>query len=116
MAKAPTLQYPSQDTDEVYRIFEPRLSKFIAVRKVIKRPEVMDDIEKETGINLLLKTVKSEQILEIYDIIEQEDNIWYISEYCEGGSLWETLANSPDIKFSETDSLKVTLEIAKGVQ
>lgn len=44
---------------QVFRIFEPKINKFVAVRKVTKTPEVMADIEKETSITQLLKTVKS---------------------------------------------------------
>lgn len=48
----------------------------------------MDDINKEKHINEELKKVDNENILKIYDIIDQPEAVWYITEYCSGGSLW----------------------------
>lgn len=39
----------------------------------------MQDIEKEITISELLRTVRSEQILEIFDIVEQANYIWYVT-------------------------------------
>lgn len=35
-----------------------------------------------------MKKVENENILKIYDIIDQPEVVWYITEYCSGGSLW----------------------------
>lgn len=48
----------------------------------------IEDIAKEKQINEELRKVENENILKIFDIIEQPDTVWYITEYCSGGSLW----------------------------
>ncbi len=48
----------------------------------------LDDIAKEKLINEELRKVDNENILKIFDIIDQPDVVWYITEYCSGGSLW----------------------------
>jgi serine/threonine protein kinase len=48
----------------------------------------LDDINKEKLINEELRKVDNENILKIYDIIDQPEAVWYITEYCSGGSLW----------------------------
>lgn len=39
----------------------------------------MDDINKEKHINEELKKVDNENILKIYDIIDQTEAVWYIT-------------------------------------
>ena len=48
----------------------------------------MEDIRKEKQINDELRKVENENILKIYDIIDLPEAVWYITEYCSGGSLW----------------------------
>ena len=48
----------------------------------------LEDINKEKVINEELKKVDNENILKIFDIIDQAETVWYITEYCSGGSLW----------------------------
>lgn len=48
----------------------------------------MADIEKEKQINMELQKVVNPHVLEIYDIIDGSDSVWYITEFCAGGSLW----------------------------
>lgn len=62
-------------------------------------------------------------ILEIFEIIETNDYVWYITEYCSGGSLWypcflprDALNDIKNHKFSEIDTLKCILQVARGVQ
>jgi serine/threonine protein kinase len=73
---------------QVFRIFDPDLNDSIAIRKVKKSQGDLEDIAKEKLINEELRKVDNENILKIYDIIDQPDVVWYITEYCSGGSLW----------------------------
>lgn len=43
---------------------------------------------KEKKINEELQKVSSSNILEIFEIIETKELVWYLTEYCSGGSLW----------------------------
>lgn len=73
---------------QVFRIFDADLNDSIAIRKVKKSQGDLEDIAKEKLINEELRKVDNENILKIYDIIDQPDVVWYITEYCSGGSLW----------------------------
>lgn len=73
---------------QVFRIFDSDLNDSIAIRKVKKSQGDLEDIAKEKLINEELRKVDNENILKIYDIIDQPDVVWYITEYCSGGSLW----------------------------
>jgi serine/threonine protein kinase len=73
---------------QVFRVFDAELKDSLAVRRVKKSMGDPEDIAKEKQINEQLRKVDNENILKIYDIIEQPDTVWYITEYCSGGSLW----------------------------
>jgi serine/threonine protein kinase len=50
-------------------------------------------VAKEKKINEELQKVSSNNILEIFEIIETKQYVWYLTEYCSGGSLWYMLTH-----------------------
>ena len=76
----------------------------------------MADILKERKINEELQKVTSNNILEIFEIIDTAEFVWYLTEYCSGGSLWDALNEVKNHKFTELETLNCILQIAKGVQ
>lgn len=73
---------------QVYKLFEETLKKYLAIRRVVKADSEHEDVQKEKQINEELQRVSNPNILEIYEIIDTNDYVWYITEYCSGGSLW----------------------------
>jgi serine/threonine protein kinase len=80
-------------------------------------------VAKEKKINEELQKVSSNNILEIFEIIETKQYVWYLTEYCSGGSPMvhvdsprDTLNEIKNHKFSELETLNCILQIAKGVQ
>ena len=55
-------------------------------------------------------------ILKVFEIFEDDEQICYLTEYCEGGSLWDTLNFIKGKKFSEVEAVQIVLEAAKAVQ
>lgn len=75
-------------------MFDAELKEDLAVRRVKKSLGDAEDIAKEKQINEELRKVENENILKIYDIVDQPDTVWYITEYCAGGSLWYVLPHA----------------------
>lgn len=55
-------------------------------------------------------------ILKVFEIFEDEELICYLTEYCEGGSLWDTLNLIKGKRFSELEAVTIVLETAKAVE
>lgn len=73
---------------QVYKTYSKELKGYIAVRTVDKSTEDMEDLLKEKSINRDLMKVESPYILKIYEIQETDKMMLYVTEFCEGGSLW----------------------------
>jgi serine/threonine protein kinase len=74
--------------NQVYKLYDEEAKRYIAIRRVVKSESDMADILKERKINEELQKVTSNNILEIFEIIDTAEFVWYLTEYCSGGSLW----------------------------
>ena len=55
-------------------------------------------------------------ILKVYQILEDATEIYYLLEYCEGGSLWDALNYIKGRKFSEKEATLIILKIANAIE
>jgi serine/threonine protein kinase len=81
--------------------------------KVIKKDAVLNlsySIKNVTSEIQILKITKHKNVDSLYQIIEDNNNIYLIKEYVNGSNLYDTL-NTTCVPFSEDVSAKILLDI-----
>ncbi len=82
----------------VYKCFDPELQRFVAVKHIsthlINDAGYLDQIRQNIR-NLASLGSKSEAIVDVYDIIDNTDGLFYVMEFVEGDTL-ETLLRQAD--------------------
>ncbi len=98
---------------EVYRAFDQRLQRRVALKRVLAEGEVNADIRQR-----FLREARAEarlshpNIAQIYDIIEDGDELWIVMEWIEGRSLRSLLDDGP---MPLEKALGLAEEIARGL-
>lgn len=60
--------------------------------------------------------LESPYILRIYDIQETDRRVLYVTEFCEGGSLWDCLSELAGNRLDQTTAIELALQISRGLQ
>ncbi len=63
-----------------------------------------------------MKTMKSQYIINLYDVEEDENNIYLLLEYCDGGDLINYQAKLKDRVFSLEKATEVLSEVIIGLE
>ena len=74
--------------------------------KILKKSKILDlgDIERVSREIHILKTVQHPHIVQLYEIIETNSNLYLIMEYASGGELFDYIVKHN--KVSETKACK----------
>jgi 5'-AMP-activated protein kinase catalytic alpha subunit len=83
--------------------------------KVLEKDKIVDvhDVERVTREIHILKIVRHPTIVQLYEIIETEKELYLIMEYARGGELFEYIVNRKRVK--ERDACKFLHQILSGV-
>jgi serine/threonine protein kinase len=84
-----------------------------AIKIVDKR---LCDQKSLTNEIQLLKTLKSPHLVEMFDLFETKKYLYLIMEKCEGGELFDQIAELDGDHYSEVDCCRVMHQIASGVR
>lgn len=82
--------------------------------KVINRQSITDNYMYETlksEVNIL-KNLNHQNIVKLYDVLDTVNNIYIITEYCNGGTLDELLKKHK--RFTEEDALFIMKDLLSG--
>lgn len=86
---------------QVYKVYDKRDQTWKALRQIIKKGMAPHEIEQEKDINERLMKIEHKNILRVYQILEDSAEIYYLVEYCEGGSLWDAMNYIKGRRFNE---------------
>ena len=80
----------------VYKSFHPRLQKTVAI-KILNdaRDMSIDDLNRFRGEALLVATLQHANIVQVFDILQENGNPFIVMEYVDHGSLEKRLAGKP---------------------
>jgi 5'-AMP-activated protein kinase catalytic alpha subunit len=83
--------------------------------KVLEKDKIVDvhDVERVTREIHILKMVRHPTIVQLYEIIETDRELYLIMEYARGGELFEYIVNRKRVR--EKDACKFLHQILSGV-
>lgn len=83
--------------------------------KVLEKEKIMDvhDVERVAREIHILKIVRHPTIVQLYEIIETDKELYLIMEYARGGELFEYIVNRKRVR--EKDACKFLHQILSGV-
>ncbi len=83
--------------------------------KVLEKEKIIDvhDVERVAREIHILKIVRHPTIVQLYEIIETEKELYLIMEYARGGELFEYIVNRKRVR--EKDACKFLHQILSGV-
>lgn len=61
-----------------------------------------------------MKSVRSDNIVGFFDVLESKNNYYIIQEYCDGGDLEHLLAKKHGNCCEEPEAIKILTEICNG--
>ena len=84
--------------------------------KVLEKEKVIDESDKERISReiQILKLIRHPNIIQLYEIIEDETNLYLVMEYFHGGELFDYIVSEQRIK--ETEACKFFQQIIDGVE
>jgi 5'-AMP-activated protein kinase catalytic alpha subunit len=85
--------------------------KIIDKEKTFKKEEDIIRVEKEIDI---LKKLKHNNIIQLYEIMESKKNLYIVMEYCDGKELFEYIVNKK--KLNENEAVRIFQEIINAVE
>jgi serine/threonine protein kinase len=102
-------------TGKVYQVAhrvtgEKYALKCMEVRRIDS--ELLDDLRNEIG---LLKLVDHPNVIKLYEFYEDEQNIFLILEYCDGGELFDRLHEQTGHHYSEREAASLVLKMCAAI-
>ena len=84
--------------------------------KMLEKAKIMDESDRERVSReiQILKVLRHPNVTQLYQIIEDETNLYLIMEYSEGGELFEHIVSEGRIK--ETEACRFFQQIIDGVE
>ena len=80
----------------VYKSYHPRLQKTVAIKILKDAGELsVDDLNRFRGEALLAATLQNANIVQVFDILQENGNPFIVMEYVDGGSLEQKLERKP---------------------
>ncbi|RUP49850.1 kinase-like domain-containing protein [Jimgerdemannia flammicorona] len=81
------------------------LQRVVAIKAIDKRNFKNDcqqkHVHSEKGISEALQRFQHENIVEVYDVFQDDDFVWIVMEYLEGGELFERIKDGKSLEESE---------------
>ena len=84
--------------------------------KILQKAKMVDnaDVERVSREIHILKIVQHPHIVQLYEIIETEKELYMIMEYCNGGELFDYIVRHT--RLSEKQACKFYLELISGIE
>jgi 5'-AMP-activated protein kinase catalytic alpha subunit len=84
--------------------------------KILEKDKIHDqkDVERITREIKILKKVRHPNVIQLYEIIETEKELYMIMEYCNGGELFDYIVRHT--RLSEKQACKFYLELISGIE
>lgn len=102
---------------KVFLVNPIKTNKLYAMKKInIKKCEDTINLKRVQNEKNLLKVLNHPFIINFHYSFEDEKNIYYIVEYCEGGDLFEMLQRSPNNCFTEDQARFYSIEILLALE
>jgi 5'-AMP-activated protein kinase catalytic alpha subunit len=89
--------------------------KLVAV-KILEKSRIRDqaDIERIIREIKILKEIRHDNIVKLYEIVENTDKIYLIMEYASGGELFDYIVSRE--RLSEREACNLYMQVIDGVQ
>lgn len=87
--------------------------KLISVRMIENEPHLREYLDGEIEC---MKTMNSQNIIKLYDVSEDEQSIYLLLEYCDGGDLINYQAKLKDRVFGLQKATEVLAEVIIGLE
>lgn len=84
--------------------------------KILEKEKIHDqkDVERITREIKILKKVRHPNVIQLYEIIETEKELFMIMEFCQGGELFDFIVRHQ--RLSEKQACKFYLELISGIE
>jgi ATP-dependent Lon protease len=105
----------------VYKAFDRDTRSVVALKKVVTTHVKANDasIQREVEIYMLIQRLFSRHLLSILDVFSEDDTYALVTEYADGGSLWNLIVDDHDKEnprvLSPSTVREITLQIVDGV-
>lgn len=101
----------------VYKALNRDTQEIVALKRVVTAGLANDAaIKREIDIYLQLQQIASTHILTVKDIFREPDTYALVTEYADGGNLWELVSNGQETRALDPQTtLAIALEIAAGL-
>lgn len=105
----------------VYKALDRDTGSIAALKKVVTTHVKANEasIQREVDIYMRIQNISCRHLLSIIDVFREEDTYALVTEYADGGSLWELIVNDEDQDnprtLSPTTVRDIALQITDGV-
>ncbi|MCP4891983.1 MAG: BREX system Lon protease-like protein BrxL [Planctomycetaceae bacterium] len=106
----------------VYRALHRETQSIAALKKVVTTHVRANEasIQREVDIYMRIQNISCRHLLSILDVFREEDTYALVTEYADGGSLWELIVDDDDKDnpriLSPSTARDIALQIAEGVR
>lgn len=105
----------------VYKAFDRETRTVVALKKVVTTHVKVNDasIQREVDIYMRIQKLLSRHLLSIIDVFREDDTYALVTEYADGGSLWNLIVDDDDKEnprvLSPSTVREIALQIVDGV-
>lgn len=106
----------------VYKAFDPESGSVVALKKVVTTHVKANDasIQREVDIYMRIQNLSSRHLLSILDVFREDETYALVTEYADGGSLWNLIVDDDDKEnprvLSPSTVRDISLQIVDGVR
>jgi ATP-dependent Lon protease len=106
----------------VYRAFDRETRAIVALKKVVTTQVKANEasIQREVDIYMRIQSLSSRHLLSIIEVFREEDTYALVTEYADGGSLWDLIVDENDKShrraLSPSTVKDIALQIVDGVR
>lgn len=106
----------------VYKAFDRETRSVVALKKVVTTHVKANDasIQREVDIYMRIQKLLSRHLLSILDVFREDDTYALVTEYADGGSLWNLIVDDDDKEnprvLSPSTVREIALQIVDGVR
>ena len=101
---------------KVYRAVNKQHGYTVALKAVSKRGlrgSRLASLQNEINI---MKLLKHENIVHLYEVLEDSSNVYFAIELCTGGELFDAITNAPDAHFNEGVAACIAKDLLDGIR
>lgn len=98
------------------KLAEHKHSKELVAVKILEKDKIVDegDRERVTREIQILKLIRHPNIIQLYEIVEDDDRLYLIMEYAQGGELFDYIVANQRVK--ELEACKFYQQLTDGIE